>query len=293
MQGLAFAREQLRARVENASPRAVRLAGGLVQSGQSRFLPILSSALAQDILTRGYDARTLDRIYANRPYGDLGLVGRTADRMVLDLPLHQGLRERLQAAVGELCAAAVLSIRTGEAEFRILSAPCGLGAELLGVAERLRSQRPETFARLRCWGVDPDLDGTFLPEAARRLQAAGLRANLIREDLRRRREVAQVAAIEGPFHAVCTLGATSRVTLPEARELISFYAGLLAPGGTLIVDRWQPGDKSRYSVGLGMDLEHHGAVQMQTLLREAGLTLEREHATGEGGCVLMIARKLQ
>jgi hypothetical protein len=291
MQGLTIARERIRAQVENASPRAVRLAGGLVQTGQTGFLPILSSALAQDILMRGYDARTLDRVYANRPCGDLGLVGRATDRVVLDFPMHQGLRERLQAAVGELCAAAVLRIREGEAEFRLLSSPCGLGAELAGVAERLRDQRPETFTRLRCWGVDPDPEATLLPEATRRLQAAGLRAHLIREDLRRRREVARVAAMEGPFHAICTLDAAPQLGLSEVKGLLAFYAGLLAPGGTLLVDRWLTTSKPRFAPGLLMPVRHHTAVQMQDVLRECGLTLEREHATGEGGCVVMVARK--
>src|SRR5688572_24007847 len=186
MHALTLARQRLRARMENPStPRPVRLAHGLVASGQSRFLPVLSSALAQDVLTRGYDARTLDRVYANLPHGDLGPVGRIADRVVLDLPVHQGLRERREAAVGEICAAAVMAIRRGEAEFRMVCAPCGLGSEMLGAAERLRLARPETFARLRCWGVDPDLEGGLLPEATRRARAAGLNARFIREDLRR------------------------------------------------------------------------------------------------------------
>src|SRR5205085_1546174 len=111
-----------------------------------------------------------------------------------------------QAAVGEICAAAVPAVQAGAREFRILSAPCGLGSELAGAAERLRKDRPEVLRRLRCWGVDPDPEGTLLPEAAKRTRAKGLNVCFLREDLRRHRDVAAVVAEEGPFHLVSLLG---------------------------------------------------------------------------------------
>src|SRR5689334_21740010 len=129
MHALSLARQRLRAKIHQAStPRPVRLAHDLVENGQGRLLPALSSSVAQDILAGGYDALALQRVYANRTRG--GLVGRIADRVVLDLPVHQGLRERLEAAVGETYAAAVMAQRNGQEEFRVLFAPCGLGAEM-------------------------------------------------------------------------------------------------------------------------------------------------------------------
>src|SRR5687768_3291057 len=105
MHALTLARQRLRARIQSpTTPRPVRLAHDLAENGQGQYIPILSSALVQDILTHGYGARTLERIYANRPEGELGLVGKAADRLVLDLPVHEGLRERHQAAIGEICA---------------------------------------------------------------------------------------------------------------------------------------------------------------------------------------------
>jgi hypothetical protein len=219
------------------------------------------------------------------------MMGKVADRVVLDIPVHEALRERLEAAVGEICAAAVLHIRAGEPEFRMLSAQCGLGAEIIGVAERLRACRPETFSRLRCWGVDPDPEGDLLPEAARRARSAGLKARFIREDLRRHREVAAVARQEGPFHLVSCIGAGQGRAREEVGELVRFYAQNLAPGGALLIDRWDAADKSRIAAGLDARMTCHSAREFREMLAEAGLRVEREHPSGEGGCTLIVARK--
>src|SRR5688500_8516785 len=123
--------QRLRAKIQHpATPRPVRLAHNLVEKGQGRYLPILSSSVAQEILASGYDASALERVYENRTRG--GLVGRIADRMILDLPVHEGLRERLEAVTGEIFCAAVMAHRAGALEFRALFAPCGLGAEIVG-----------------------------------------------------------------------------------------------------------------------------------------------------------------
>jgi hypothetical protein len=291
MHALTLARQRLRARIQHPStPQPVRLAHGLVEKGQGRFLPVLSSPIAQSILAYGYDARTLEQIYADRS-AEQSLVGRMADRVVLDLPLHVGLRERFEATVGEICAAAVLAVREGAAEFRVLSAPCGLGAELRAVAERLGSDRPETFAALRCWGVDPDTDGHLLPQARRRTAHAGLKAEFLREDLRRYRGVDAIVKREGPFHLVSCVGASQTRTVAEMSALIGQYVRALAPGGTLLVDRWLPVSHSGLGKGLGPQIVTHNAREFTDMLRSHGLTLEREHATGEGGNVVLVARK--
>ena len=268
------------------------MAHDLVENGQSRFLPVLSSAVAQDILSRGYDAFTLDRIYSNAPSGDLGLVGKMADRTVLDLPVHQALRERLQASVGEIVAAAVMNVRTGETDVRVLSAPCGLGAELLRVCDRLRAEHPEVHGAVRCWGVDADPNGTLLPEAERRTRRSGAPVRFIREDLRRRREVSAVARREGPFHVISCMGITQKRTLAELTEMLQAYAGMLASGGTLLLDRWEAAEKSKFTIGLGLQMGRFSGQELKKALRAAGVVVEREHPTGEGGCVLLVARKI-
>ncbi len=267
------------------------MAHGLVESGQGRCLPILSSALAREILTRGYDARNLARVYANVPTPERGLLGSVADRMVLELPIHRGLRERLEAATGELTAAAVMQIRSGERECRVLSTPCGLGCELTGMLERLRATRPEVAGRVRCWGVDLDPEGTVLPEASWNARCAGHAITFLQEDLRRHRGVTAIAAQEGPFHAVLSLGLTQQLSLEELAQEIRFFTGIMAPGATLILDRWEKLDRSGLAGGLSARIPCYSTGQFHPVLREAGLTVEREHATGEGGCVLVVARK--
>lgn len=291
MHALSLARQRLRARIQHPStPQPVRLAHGMVEKGQGRFLPILSSPIAQSILARGYDARTLEQIYEDRS-AEQSLVGRMADRVVLDLPVHVGLRERFEATVGEICASAVLAVREGAEEFRVLFAPCGMGTDLRAVAERLRAERPDTFAKLRCWGVDPDTDGHLLPQARRRAAAAGLKAEFLREDLRRYRGVDAVVKREGPFHLVSCVGASQSRTVAEMSALVAQYVRALAPGGTLVIDRWLPISNPGLGSGLGPQMNTHNAREFNEMLRAHGLTVEREHATGEGGNVLIVARK--
>jgi hypothetical protein len=292
MHALSLARQRLQAHLQSSTtPVPVRLAHGMVSGGKGRYLPLLSSALAQSILSDGYDARTLERVYRNRPSGDMGPLGLLADRMVLDLPVHQALRERLEAVVGELCSAVTLGTRSGISDFRVLSAPCGLADELIGAGERLRRSRPVAFAALRCWGVDADLAGDLLPEATRRARALSLPMQFIREDLRRRREVSAVVAAQGPFHSVLSLGLAQRFTATDAAELVRFYSGLMAPNGVLIADRWERTDAPKLAAGLGVDWRYQNGGEFREMLQSAGLRIEREHPSGEGGCVVVVARK--
>lgn len=289
MQALTLA-QRLRARFRDpATPRPVRLAHDLVENGQGRYLPVLSSTLAQDLLAGGYTPRTLQRIYDNRTTGSL--FGRIAERMVQDLPVHQALRERLEAASGEVSAAAVLAFRAGAPEFRALFAPCGLGAEMVEAARRVAERRPEDAPRFRCWGVDPDREGNLLPELTWRCREAGVKATLIREDLRRHREVSAAAAAAGNFHLVCCLGLSQLFKAEEVARQVAFYAGLLLPGGTLLIDRWQPSESAELASSLKVGMRPLSSGELDAILRTAGVRSEREHPTGEGGCVLVAARK--
>jgi hypothetical protein len=266
----------------------VRLAHDLVENGNGRYVPVLSSTLAQDILSTGYTAQTLARVYENRTTGSL--FGRIAERVVQDLPVHRALRERLEAAAGEIFAAMSLAVRAGEQDFRALFAPCGLGAEMLAVGERLVRERPEISGRFRCWGVDSDRDGNLLPELARRARETGVIAHLIREDLRRHREVAAAAEREGNFHLVSCIGLTQLFDPEEVGRQLRFFAGLLRPGGTLVIDRWQAADSPELASSLKVGMQPVSGTQMSEMLRAAGLEIEREHPTGEGGCVVLVAR---
>jgi len=135
---------------------------------------VLPSALASDILLRGYDPRTLDRVYRDRAAGSLGPIGRVVDRLVLDMPLHEALRERFDAAVGELCAAVVGRTRESELPCRVLMAPCGLGREILAADSRLRIRHPELVNAVEWFAAENPVDPGVLVEAAERSAAAGV-----------------------------------------------------------------------------------------------------------------------
>ncbi len=292
MHALTLAKQRLRDRMHRPStPSTLRLAHGLAEEGRGRYIPVLSSATAQDLLANGYSAATLDRIYRNRPAGDVGPVGHMADRMVLALPIHEGLRERLDAVTGECLAAAVLTLAKGQSEFRAVFAPCGHAAEALGMAERLQERDASLLKRIRCWGVDSDADGRVLPEARRRAAAAGLNLSTVREHLRRHRDVTTVVRTEGQFHLASLIGASQQFAGEEFAQLIRFYAETLAPGGTLLLDRWVPVSQPQIARGLGVAPRTHSAAEIASALRRAGLVLDREHPTGEGGCVVVVARK--
>lgn len=292
MSTLTLARRRLRARIQRPStPRPVRLAHDMVDTGKGKWLPLLSSPFARDLMTQGYDAFALDSVYSGRTEAKGGLFARMADRMVLDLPLHRGLRERRDAYAGEIMAAAVLAVREDLSEFRLLSAPCGLADEALQAAARLRASRTEAFAALRMVGVDSDPEDCVLREAAARAREHGVTATFIREDLRRLKELEARVATDGPFHAVTCVGLTQRHSPEDCAKLVQTYAGMLAPGGTLLIDRCEGDRSDEAGQVLAQSLPRISASAVHAMLKAAGLIIEREHPTGEGGYVVTVAKK--
>lgn len=292
MSTLTLARRRLRAHLQRpTTPRPVRLAHDLVDTGKGRWLPLLSSPFARDLLTRGYDPFALDCVYEGRTEPKGGLVARVADRLVLDLPLHRGLRERRDAYAGEIVAAVAVAVRGGVSEFRLLSAPCGLADEALQAAARLRISRPEAFAALRLVGVDSDPEDSVLREASLRARRQGVPAIFIREDLRRLKELEAQVAADGPFHAITCVGLTQRHTADDCARLLQTYAGMLIEGGTLLIDRCEGDRSDEAGQVLAQSLPRLSGAAVHAMLKAAGLVIEREHPTGEGGCVVTVARK--
>jgi hypothetical protein len=290
MDALVIARRRLLEHLQRTSGRApVRVATDLLGTGRGHLLPVLSSALAQDILRRGYDGGTLDRIYENKPRGSLGPIGRMADRVVLDLPIHHALRERLEAAGGEMLAAAVLHLKRDPGNLRILSVPCGTGSEWVLFANRLREIDPSLLERVRCWGTDRSRNS--LREAAARASRAGLSVEFLGPGASQQAEMARIAAEHGGFHLITAFGLTQQDGLQGIDSLLNEYAGYLASGGTLLFDRWEPGETTAVMKGLNIQVRHHPSREVYHALANAGLDLRREHPSGEGGCVLVVARK--
>lgn len=289
MEALTLARRAIRATLaQQAIPRPVRLAHGLMERGQSRFLPMLSSRLARNILEGGYTPGMLEHVYSRRTCGHL--LGKVTDLLVLDLPVHSALRERFQATVGELCAAVVPVLRAGKAEARLFHAPCGLGSELVALAGRLDALEPGLVERVSGLAVDRDPQDQVLRLASRRLRDTGLKVRCLREDLRRRRGVSADVEAHGGYDVACCVGLRQELTGEETARQLAFVAGLLNPGGRLLIDRWNPVPPgSRHGVGVPMCSTSAG--ELTRWLTEAGLVVEREHPTGEGGCVLVVARR--
>ena len=292
MSTLTLARRRLRAHIQRpTTPRPVRLAHDLMDTGKGRWLPLLSSPFARDLMTRGYDPFALDCVYTGRTEPKGGVLARMADRMVLDLPLHRGLRERRDAFAGEIVAAVALAVRNGLREFRLLSAPCGLADEALHAAARLQASRPEAFAALRLVGVDSDPEDCGLRDAAQRAREQGVPATFIREDLRRLKELEAKVAADGPFHAISCVGLTQRHTAEDCAKLVQTYAGMLAEGGTLLIDRCEGDRSDEAGQVLAQSLPRVSGAAVHAMLKAAGLVIEREHPTGEGGYVVTVARK--
>lgn len=280
---LNTSRRDGRVALENLS-----LMRGLVENGRAHLLPVLPSALASDILLRGYDPRTLDRVYRDRAAGSFGPIGRVVDRMVLDMPLHEALRERLDAAVGELCAAVVVRARENKLPCRVLMAPCGLGREILAADARLRVRHPELVNGVEWFGAENPVDPGVLAEAAERSAAAGVTVRW----LARNPVTLKLDDIGGrPCDVIVGLGSTFQRSVGSVGSLIRTHASLLKSGGVLLVDRWDASGKHRLSRAMSIESTPVSRTELHRILRSAGLSVEREHPTGSGGCTLTVCRK--
>ncbi len=291
LQSLSNTQRRIYRRIRRTTPWSIRLAQQLLDRGRARFVHMVPSLTLQSIMRRGYDAETLQRIYRNVPEGEIGPYGAIVDRILLNSPLHQGLRERLQATIGEMTAAAVVALHGGTAEFRVLVAPFGCGAELEGLAARLRQRNPDLLPRVRCWGVDGTMNSSSRARMVRRLAEQGLSVRIAPEDLRRNREAPSIAAEVGPFHLISLVGAGQSVVPIELGRLVEQMSRCLAPGGTMLIDRWSPAESDRYAQGLGLSAQYLSAADLAAVLTTSGLVIEREHPTGEGGCTVTVCRK--
>lgn len=291
MQSLAVTPERLFPSSRRATlRRPLRVARRMAALEGKRYLPMAASPLAQDILERGYDGRTLEQIYANMP-SQAGLLGRMADRALLRIPLHSALRERHEAMVGEICAAAVMGVRSGLPAFHVLMAPVGLGAEIAGVYRVLRERRPEVAARMRWIGLDPDPKGDILGAARVRLESLRARVRLLQETPAAWAELGRLTAAEGLFQMACCPGLGARGAQALGRNLRRL-APLLTSGGQVLFDRWEPAGDTQFRDALRLRIQPMTASECDALLRLSGFAPVRQHPTADAGCVVVLARKL-
>ncbi len=109
-------------------PRTGPPRGVTARRGRVWYLPLLLSDHGRDIMARTYDAFTTEGAYVNRASGRLGPLGSAVDRIVLNLPIHATLRQRLALVVDELAR------EVGARENRLAARPTGLGTPTSGRA---------------------------------------------------------------------------------------------------------------------------------------------------------------
>jgi len=270
-----------------ASSNPRQLAGRLARTGRLYYLPLLLSDQGRMILVRKYDAFTTDRAYENHPHGKLGPIGAAADALVLRFPVHATLRRRLPIVVDAIVEGVQRASDAGADQVRILSAPCGLARDVLLAAERLGGRSEVIWT-----GVDLDERGDVLPEAARRARKAGVRIELLREDLfvAHSKLEAKVAE-EGRFHVINCIGLASWTDLSDVKRLIARFRQLLVTGGTLLIDSWRRDRHARLAPLLELPAHYHDPEQFHAALEATGFRIADVRATQQSACAVWIARR--
>ncbi len=268
----------------------LRIVGRLAARGRVHYLGMLASDYGRMILTRKYDAFSTDYAYENRPRGLLGPVGKAMDALVLRFPLHAALRQRLALVVPALVEAVRAQAGAGASPVRVLSAPCGLARDVITAASRIDAEADAP--RVRLIGLDIDESGDVLPEAARRAARAGVSVELLREDLfAAETRLAQIVARDGPFHVANCIGLTAWVDAPDVARLLRRFAGLLAPGGSFIVDNWRRHKHSRLGDYMEMPTRYHPESEFRALLEDAGFEALSLTPTSNGICSIWTGRR--
>jgi hypothetical protein len=252
-----------------------------------RYLANFPSDLAWMVLRRKYDAFTTDRAYDTQPRSWLGPLGNWADRRVLDYPVHVALRQRLELVTEELTGAVISRLDDTSGSVRVLSAPCGLGRDVLQAAERLRDADASLVNRLDIHCLDIDAAGDVIPEARRRFEGAGVAATFHRGDLF---ETPAIVEGEPDFDVVNCIGLAAWVPIDEVRRLTTFFRGdVLARGGTLLLDNFAWHDHSAMGADLEIDTVYHPPREFEAAIEGAGFRIERARETAKGVCTLYVA----
>ena len=274
---------------ETAVSSPGRLVWRIVRRGRLHYPLLLLSDQGRLILQRKYDATVTDRAYANEPHGRLGPIGRVVDAFVLRFPVHEAIRQRLTLVVGAL-EEAVRVQSAGAGPVRVLSAPCGLGRDVLAVAQRLgqTSSGPDVS-----WtGLDIDAGGTVLDETARRAARAGVRIRLLREDLfTDRSALTELVGCDGGFHVVSSIGLASWLDLPDVARLTARFHELTGPGATLLIDNFRRHKHSRLGPLLEIPTRYHDDRGLEAALSAGGWTHVEARPSPNGIAVLWIARR--
>ena len=256
---------------------------------QLRYLARFPSNHAWMVLRRKYDAFVTDRAYENQPRSWLGPLGRSADRRVLDYPVHVSLRQRLELVTSELTEAVSTRLEDAGATVRVLSAPSGLARDLVQTSARLRERDPGALARVDLHCLDIDAAGDVIPEARRRLTAAHVDATFHREDLFSAGELRAMVDRGERFQVANCIGLTAWVSIDEVARLARSFRELLEPGGTLLVDNFAWHDHSAMGADLEIGTVYHPPAEFVAAVEGAGFRIDAVRPTANEVCTLYVA----
>lgn len=249
----------------------------ILRTGRLHYALLLLSAQGRRVLERKYDAFTTDAGYDTRAAGRWGPIGRIVDAIVLRFPVHVALRQRLGLVVSALYADACDRAPAGR-PVQVLSAPCGLGRDVITTATRLAA-RPGA-PRLAVTALDIDARGDVLPELRARAAAAGVAVSTVQADL----FAAETSCLvhDGGFDIVNCIGLTAWVDEADLPALFARLAQLTAPGGLLVVDNWRQHRHSGLGALMEMPTRNHPTERFGRLLADAGFNATAPRVTANG-----------
>ena len=281
---VAETRHAAAARHTRGATKSTRqLAWAFLVRGRLQYLPLLLSDYGCQILKYKYDAFSTDRAYENRPSGALGPVGRLVDRLVLNFPTHEGLRQRLAIVSSVLVGEIERRVSEGEKRVRVLSAPCGLARDVITAGRRLRAKDSYTPTIVEFHALDLDERGDVIPEAARRAAAARVDVRFYREDLFNSPSLMALLGDQSRFEIVNCIGLAAWLDLPDVQRLTSFFQErLLDLGGTLIVDNFSWHRFSALGRKLEMNTRYHPQGEFVRAIEETGFRLRESRPTANG-----------
>ena len=267
-----------RTRISRSIPRRLLLEGKL------HLLPVYALLRTSDLAREGMENsgsfRFADHIYRGKASGRYGF-GMLLDSVLLRLRGARSMRSRFYHSQREILAALDgLDAR----EHTVVSVPSGIARDLFNVAESLRTNQPETYARTRFVGVD--LDRVPL-ELSRKLTRGHANFTFVVAD------ALHPASLPKDADIIASLGFGEFLT---DHALAGFYASChsaLRPGGVFITSAMNRDRISDYLARELAELHTHyrSAAQVTALLQKAGFATVRTSHDKVGLQTLAVAGK--
>jgi SAM-dependent methyltransferase len=181
------------------------------------------SDLAREGIANHGSYRFADHVYQGEASGRL-IVGRYLDSAFLRLPAARAFRRRYVHARDAMAAA--VRRRASAGPIRILTVPCGIPRDAVGMAHALAREAPALLDRVEYVGMD--IDPGALHDADRFAHGSPLAAVTFHQGnaLERREYPA------GRFHMVSSTGLGEFLDDAELETLFANVYDVLEPGGT-------------------------------------------------------------